>query len=167
MIGGPRDFWGVKGGGAIEGIVECLGGLVRDLVRLDRCGGHGLECTECFLCTPGKKKRNSQVLTGVRSIDWILYSETRGPGMTTSELFKIVDSCIEVGWFPSLVGRRYVLVMDGHNTGRAIIHREDVSFVIFCPCRVWIMSGLVRVFLGDSHAIPADLSAGVRPPWTN
>lgn len=86
--------------------------------------------------------------------------------MTTAQIFSVADACIEAGWFPSLVGRRFVLGLDVQGSGRAIIHRADVSFALFCPCRVWLMCGKTRFLLGDSHAIPADLSAGVRPPWT-
>lgn len=86
--------------------------------------------------------------------------------MTTYELFGIADACIEAGCFPSLVGRRFVLGMDVQGSGRAIIHRADVSFPLLCPCRVWLMCGKIRFLLGDSHAIPTDLTSGVRPPWT-
>lgn len=86
--------------------------------------------------------------------------------MTTAQIFGVADACIEAGWIPALVGMRYVLRIEVRNTGRAIIHRADVSFPLWAPCRVWLMCGRTRFLLGDSHAIPADLSAGVRPPWT-
>lgn len=86
--------------------------------------------------------------------------------MTTADIFRLADLCIEVGFFPKFVGRRYVLGMEVQGTGRAIIHRSDVSFRLYSPCRVWLMSGRDRVLLGDSHALPGDLNDGVRPPWT-
>lgn len=86
--------------------------------------------------------------------------------MTTADIFELIDSCIEAGFFPQLAGRRFVLGMDIPDTERAIIHREQVSFRLFQPCRVWILSGRIRVLLGDSHALPGDLSSGIRPPWT-
>lgn len=86
--------------------------------------------------------------------------------MTSRDIFDLADGCIERGFFPSLAGRRFVLGLDVQGSGRAIIHREDVAFRIFCPCRVWLMSGKVRRLLGDSHALPGDLDCGVRPPYT-
>ncbi len=86
--------------------------------------------------------------------------------MTTDFLWELADSCIEAGYFPALEQRRYVLALEVPGTGRAILHREHVSFRLFTPCRVWIMSGRIRVLLGDSHALPGDLSSGTRPPWT-
>ncbi len=86
--------------------------------------------------------------------------------MTTADIFRLVDLCIEAGYFPRLSGQRYVLGLEVPVTNRAIIHRKEVSFRLHIPCRVWLMSGKVTVLLGDSHALPADLSSGVRPPWT-
>lgn len=86
--------------------------------------------------------------------------------MTTEHLWYLADACIEAGYFPGLVGQRFVLGMEVRGTGRAIIHRNHVAFRLHCPCRVWLMSGKIRVLLGDSHALPGDLSSGVRPPWT-
>lgn len=86
--------------------------------------------------------------------------------MTTADIFRLADLCIEAGFFPRLSGKRFVLAMEVQTTERAIIHRAEVSFRLFIPCRVWLMSGKIRVLLGDSHALPADLSSGVRPPWT-
>ncbi len=86
--------------------------------------------------------------------------------MTTQEIWDLADSCIEAGFFPGLVGRRFVLGLEVSVTGRAVIHREDVSFRLQCPCRVWLMSGEFIFLLGDSHALPGDLSSGVRPPYT-
>lgn len=88
------------------------------------------------------------------------------PDMTTTDIWTLSDACIEAGFFPLLAGRKYVLGMEVHNTGRAIVHRNEVEFRLHCPCRVWLMSGVVSVLLGDSHALPGDLSSGVRPPWT-
>ena len=88
------------------------------------------------------------------------------PDMTTKDIFELADSCIEAGYFPGLVGQSFVLGMEAGMTERAIIHRQEVSFRLHIPCRVWLMSGKVTVLLGDSHALPGDLSSGVRPPWT-
>lgn len=86
--------------------------------------------------------------------------------MTTKDIWDLADLCIEAGYYPGLVGQRFVLGLEVPGTGRAILHREQVSFRLFCPCRIWLMSGRVRVLLGDSHALPGDLSSGVRPPYT-
>ncbi len=86
--------------------------------------------------------------------------------MTTEEIWLLADACIESGFFPLLAGRRFVLGLVIPGTERAIIRREDVSFRIGFPCRVWLLSGKIRFLLGDSHALPGDLSSGVRPPWT-
>ncbi|MBA7658242.1 hypothetical protein ES703_66191 [subsurface metagenome] len=86
--------------------------------------------------------------------------------MTTSQIFELADSCIEAGFFPRLAGRSFVLGMDVEGTGRAIIHRGEVTFWLNSPCRVWLLSGEIRILLGDSYALPGDLSSGVRPPWT-
>ncbi len=86
--------------------------------------------------------------------------------MTTKDLFSLADACVEAGFLPALSGRSYVLGLEVPVTKRAIIHRKEVSFRLFCSCRVWLMSGKVVVLLGDSHALPADLSSGTRPPWT-
>ncbi len=86
--------------------------------------------------------------------------------MTTRDIFNIADGCVERGFFPSLAGQKFVLSMEIQGTGRAIIHRNDVNFRLFSPCRVWLLSGKVRLLLGDSHALPGDLDCGVRPPYT-
>lgn len=88
------------------------------------------------------------------------------PDMTTKDIFTLTDLAIEAGYLPRLCGRSYVLGLEVPGPERAIIHRAEVSFRLHIPCRVWLMSGKVRVLLGDSHALPADLSSGVRPPWT-
>ncbi len=86
--------------------------------------------------------------------------------MTTKDLFELADACIEAGFLPSLSGCRYVLGLEIPGTGRGIVHRGHVTFRLHCPCRVWLMSGKRRVLLGDSSALPVDLSSGVRPPYT-
>ncbi|MBA7649697.1 hypothetical protein ES703_57495 [subsurface metagenome] len=86
--------------------------------------------------------------------------------MTTQDIWDIADACIERGYFPGLSGRRFVLGLEIPGQTRAIIHRAEVSFRLFQPCRVWLMSGHKRFLLGDSHALPGDLDCGVRPPYT-
>lgn len=86
--------------------------------------------------------------------------------MTTSFLWQLADLCVEAGFFPSLTGKRFVLGLEVPGIGRAIIHRKHVAFRLHSPCRVWVLSGRIRVLLGDSHALPGDLSSGTRPPWT-
>ncbi|KKN03862.1 hypothetical protein LCGC14_1103390 [marine sediment metagenome] len=86
--------------------------------------------------------------------------------MTSRDIFDIADGCVERGFFPSLAGQKFVLSMEIQGSGRAIIHRNEVSFRLFCPCRVWLMSGRICELLGDSHALPGDLDCGVRPPYT-
>lgn len=85
--------------------------------------------------------------------------------MTTADLFRLADQCIEAGYFPNLKGKRYVLALEVQTTERAVIHRAEVSFRLHIPCRVWLMSGKRNSLLGDSHALPGDLSSGIRPPW--
>jgi len=86
--------------------------------------------------------------------------------MTTQQIWDLADACIEAGYLPGLAGRRFVLGLEIPGTERAVIHRKEVSFRIGFPCRVWLLSGKIRFLLGDSHALPGDLSSGVRPPWT-
>lgn len=85
--------------------------------------------------------------------------------MTTQDIWDIADGCVERGFFPRLSGKRFVLGLEVPGSGRAVLHREHVSFRLWCPCRVWLMSGRIRVLLGDSHALPGDLDCGVRPPY--
>lgn len=99
-------------------------------------------------------------------MDVVEGTDLRGPGMTTADIFRLADACIEVGFFSALTGRHYVLGLDIPGTERAIIHRQQVSFRLHCPCRVWLMSGRIRVLLGDSHALPASVDENVRPPFT-
>lgn len=86
--------------------------------------------------------------------------------MTTDHFWFLADACIEAGYYPQLAGRRFVLGLEIPGTGRAIFHRDNEAFRLAFPCRVWLMSGKIRVLLGDSHALPGDLSSGTRPPWT-
>ncbi len=86
--------------------------------------------------------------------------------MYTQEIWDLADGCVTEGYFPALVGQRFVLGLEIPGTRRAIIHRGEVSFRLFLPCRVWLLSGRKRFLLGDSHALPGDLSSGVRPPYT-
>ncbi len=86
--------------------------------------------------------------------------------MTTQDIWDLADGCIEAGFFPRLAGQRFVLGLEVPGTERAIVHRVEVSFRLFLPCRVWLMSGRKCFLLGDSHALPGDLSSGVRPPYT-
>ena len=87
--------------------------------------------------------------------------------MHTTDIWNLADACIEAGHFPSLRDRKYVLVLKVQGTGRAVLHRHEVQFQIGCPCRVWLMCGTIRLLLGDSTALPGDLSSGVRPPYLN
>ncbi len=86
--------------------------------------------------------------------------------MTTDFLWELADSCIEAGFFPGLVGQRYVLGLERLGYRRVIVHRENSSFRLTFPYRVWLLRGMDHFLLGDSHALPGDLSSGVRPPWT-
>ncbi len=90
----------------------------------------------------------------------------RGSGMTTQDIFDFADGCIEAGFFPRLTGSDYVLGLSVPGTGRAIIHRRHIPFTLHTSCRIWLLSGKVREFLGDSSALPGDLADGVRPPFT-
>ncbi len=87
--------------------------------------------------------------------------------MTTQDIWDLADGCIERGFFPRLSGQRFVLGLEVPGTGRAIIHRAEISFRLDTPCRVWLMSGRRCFLLGDSHALPGDLDCGVRPPYTS
>lgn len=86
--------------------------------------------------------------------------------MTTRDIFDLADECVERGFFPLLSGRSFVLGLFVLGGERAIIHREHVNFRVFCPCRVWLISGKIMCFLGESSALPGDLDCGVRPPYT-
>lgn len=86
--------------------------------------------------------------------------------MTTKDIFDLADGCIEAGFFPELAGRRYVLRLLIPGTGWFTVQKKYLNFRLHSPCQVWCMSGKVRCFLGDSTALPGDLSDSVRPPYT-
>lgn len=86
--------------------------------------------------------------------------------MTTQDLFNLADLCIEAGYFPRLSGQRFVLGLQTAGGGRAVVRRGLPFFALHCPCRVWLLRGGRGYLLGDSFALPGDLSAGVRPPFT-
>lgn len=86
--------------------------------------------------------------------------------MNSKRLFEIADRCIEMGFFPGLVGRRYVLRLEVQGTGWTSLHKKHVGFEMLCPCRVWIVSGRVRYMLGDSFALPDVIDGSSRPAWT-
>jgi len=86
--------------------------------------------------------------------------------MTSQDLFDVADRCVALGFFPQFVGKKFVLGLEVEGTGRTILHRKHLTFRLWCPCRVWLLSGRDRVLLGDSFAFPGDLECGVRPPWT-
>jgi len=86
--------------------------------------------------------------------------------MYTKDIFDLADACITEGVLPLLAGRRYVLGLELPGAERGIVHRSDVNFRVPIPCRVWLLSGKICVLLGDSSALPGDLSDGVFPPFT-
>lgn len=88
-----------------------------------------------------------------------------GPGIYTADIFRLADLCIMEGCFPGLGDWRYVLLLRYEGGPRCEIHRAYVNVAIPGPCRVWLVRGKTRFLLGDSHVLPADLSAGVRPPF--
>ncbi|MBA7676992.1 hypothetical protein ES703_85240 [subsurface metagenome] len=88
-----------------------------------------------------------------------------GPDIFTSDIFELADLCIEAGCFPGLEDKHYVLLLSFWPKKSCEIRRAWVSFVLPSPCRVWLAKGSSRFLLGDSHSLPADLSAGVRPPF--
>lgn len=113
-----------------------------------------------------KTFRFREFLIGVGPMMGIWCCRKAGPDMTTDDIWKLADACIEAGHFPRLRDRLYVLVLQVPGTGRAVLHRKEVSFRLYCPCRVWLMSGRIRLLLGDSIALPGDLASGIRPPYT-
>ncbi len=113
-----------------------------------------------------KMERFSLVWGCVLPMELVGGVNLRGPGMYTSDIFELADVCIEAGFLPLLAGRRFVLGLEVPGTGRGIVRRDDVDFRLHCPCRVWLLSGSIRVLLGDSAALPGDLSDGVGPPFT-
>lgn len=88
-----------------------------------------------------------------------------GPDIYTSSIFMLVDLCIWEGWFPGFEDWRYVLLLRFADGPRCEIRRAHVDCLLPGPCRVWLVKGKKRFLLGDSHALPADVSAGVRPPF--
>lgn len=88
-----------------------------------------------------------------------------GPDIFTSAIFKVADLCIGEGFFPGLEDWRYVLLLRFEGGPRSEIRRAHVDCRLPGPCRVWLAKGSRRFLLGDSYALPADLSAGVRPPF--
>lgn len=89
-----------------------------------------------------------------------------GPDIYTSHLFALADAVIEAGYWPDLVDKRYVLLLRFGDGPRCEIRRAHCNCVLPMPCRVWCCKGRQRFLLGDSHSLPADLSAGVGPPFT-
>jgi len=97
---------------------------------------------------------------------WV-YSAFGGPDpvIHTADIFRIGDFCIEAGYFPELEDRRYILLLRWLTGPSCEIHRKQVSCVLPTACRVWLVKGAFRYLLGDSDSLPADLSAGVSPPF--
>jgi len=83
----------------------------------------------------------------------------------TADIFRFGDLCIEAGYFPGLEDRVYVLLLVWTGANTVKIHREQVSCVLPTPCRCWLVKGRIRHLLGYSDSLPADLSAGVSPPF--
>ena len=88
-----------------------------------------------------------------------------GPDIFTGSIFALADLCIEAGFFPGLADGRYVLLLRFWPGKKCEIHRAQLSFPLPSPCRVWLAKGNKAFLLGDSHSLPADLSAGVMPPF--
>lgn len=88
-----------------------------------------------------------------------------GPDIYTSAIFTLADLCVQDGCFPGLEDWRYILLLRFADGPRVEIHRADVDIRLPGPCRAWLAKGKKAFLLGDSHALPADLSAGVRPPF--
>ena len=101
-------------------------------------------------------------------VRWLVYSAFGGPDpvIYTADIFKVADLCIEAGYFPGLEDRRYILLLRWLTGPSCEIHRKQVSCVLPLTCRVWLVKGTYRYLLGDSDALPADLSDGVSPPFT-
>ena len=87
------------------------------------------------------------------------------PDIFTSSIFAFADLCIEAGFFPALADKHYVLILRFWPRKGCEIRRAQIDFLLPSPCRVWLAKGTVRLLLGDSHSLPADLSAGVPPPF--
>lgn len=88
-----------------------------------------------------------------------------GPDIFTSSIFALADLCIEAGYFPGLEDKRYVLLLQFWPKPGSEIRRAQIDFPLPGPCRVWLAKGQKRLLLGDSHSLPADLAAGVAPPF--
>lgn len=89
-----------------------------------------------------------------------------GPDIFTSSIFALADLCIEAGYFPDLEDKRYILLLSFWPQRTCEIRRAQLNFPLPYPCRVWLAKGQKLLLLGDSHTLPADLSAGVAPPFT-
>lgn len=88
------------------------------------------------------------------------------PGIHTADIFKLADLIIRAGYWPELEDLSYVVLLRDSGSLRWTIHRGQVPCVLPKPFRVWIVKGRTRHLLGDSDALPGDLSAGVGPPYT-
>ncbi len=156
----------VKGGGSVPWVVKLFGQGSGEWVDLDCGGEHGGECRGIRCLRPEKKRKFPGFLTGVGPMMVIGSPRRFRPDMKSTDLFALVDLCIEAGFYPLLAGRRYVLGLQVQPAVRAILHREHECVTLASPCRVWVMRGDLCYLLGDSHALPGDLSSGTRPPWT-
>ena len=85
--------------------------------------------------------------------------------MFTSDIFRLADLCIDAGYYPGLEDLRYIVLLRSSGRDRAEIRRADPDEALPSPCRVWLVKGPLCKLLGDSAALPADLSAEVRPPF--
>jgi len=85
--------------------------------------------------------------------------------MFTSDIFRLADLCIDAGYYPGLDDLRYIVLLRWSGQDCAEIHRADPDEALPSPCRVWLVKGPLCELLGDSAALPADLSAGVSPPF--
>lgn len=83
----------------------------------------------------------------------------------TADIFRLADLLIEAGYFPKLEGKVYCLILRETGTECWTIHRRQASCVLPKSYRVWLVKGRTQCLLGDSDALPADLSAGVSPPF--
>ncbi|MBA7690477.1 hypothetical protein ES703_99005 [subsurface metagenome] len=86
-------------------------------------------------------------------------------GMNSADIFRIADLCIEAGYFPGLEDGWYALRLVFEGDFGAVIHRRQVNCVLPRPCRIWLVKGRICRLLGDTASLPADLSAGVWPPF--
>lgn len=86
-------------------------------------------------------------------------------GIFTADIFRLADLCIEAGFFSGLEDQRYALLLVWSGKDHAEIHRAQVNCILPTPCRVWLVKGQKCLLLGDSASLPADLSAGIGPPY--